>query len=219
MMFSSNYISSEAAKLCKIRLDKPSHRRSIPTHPISPHTISRMKVLGIHWTINSFARALRRDYIELISMLPRYTKVGLLPRTAAGQPYLPPGLFGNIDLPTRICTTALTHFYNDIYHLCAHWIISSPDQWTTSYYLKKDLWDYGLRRTFAHTFWVSHNHNRRQRPTPLVAPSIGNTDTPSFTGLVAKSTGAGGSNPHRLGKECRTPAAIARRAAGRGIRQ
>ena len=113
MMYSSNYISSEAAKLCKIRFDKPSHRRYIPTHPISKHTISRMKVLGIHWTINSFARALRRDYIELISMIPRYTKVGLLPRTAAGQPYLPPGLSGTIDLPTKIYTSALIHFYND----------------------------------------------------------------------------------------------------------
>ena len=139
MMYSSNCISSEAAKLCKIRFDKPSHRRYIPTHPISKHTISRMKVLGIHWTINSFARALRRDYIELISMLPRYSKVGLLPRTAAGQPYLPPGLSGTIDLLTKICTSALTHFYNDIYQLCAHWITRSPDQWTTTFYLKNCL--------------------------------------------------------------------------------
>jgi len=218
-LFCSNHISSEAAKLCKIRLDKPSHRRLIPTHPTSRHTITRMKVLGVHWTINSFARALRRDYIELISRIPRYSKIGLLPRTASGLPYLPPGLSETIDTPTQICTSALSHFYNDFYQLCAHWITRSPDQWTTTFYLKKDLWGYGLRRTFAHSFWVSHNHNRRQRPKPLVAPSIGNTDTPSPRGVVAKSTGAGGNIPHRPGKERRSPEAFARRAAERGIRQ
>ena len=218
MHFSSN-ISSEAAKLCKLRLDKPNYRRPIPTHPISPHTIARMKFFGIHWTINSFTRALKRDYIDLVSTLPRYSRVGLLPRTAAGQPYSPPGLSDHTDQPIQVCITALTHFYNDIYHLCAHWISRSSDPWTTAFYLKKDLWGYGLRRTFAHAFWVTHNHNRRHRPTPLVAPSTGNTDTPSLTGLVAKSTRAGGSKQSHKGKECRTPTAIARRAASRATRQ
>ena len=93
-------ISSEAAKLCKHRLGKPSHPRPTPTHPIAPQTVSRMKYYGIHWSLNSFIRRLKRDYIDLIAKIPRYARVGLLPRTAAGQPRLPPGHIDKIDIPT-----------------------------------------------------------------------------------------------------------------------
>ena len=121
----------------------------IPTHPIAAHTISRMKFYGIHSTMNAFIKRLRRVYIDLIPNIPRYAKVKLLPRTAAGLPILPPGLANAID-PTLIqCINALKHFYNDTYLTFSQAVIHSECPWETATYLQKDMWSDWLLRYFC----------------------------------------------------------------------
>ena len=80
----SRNISFEVAKISKRRPGKPRRPLPIPTHPIAPHTILLMKYYGIHWTLNAFIKKLKRAYIDLVGNIPRYARIRLLPRTAAG---------------------------------------------------------------------------------------------------------------------------------------
>jgi len=205
--FNTTTISSEVAKISKHRLSRPKNPSAIPTHPISARTISRMKYYGIHWTLNAFIKRLKRSYIDLIANIPRYAKVKILPRTTAGQPLLPPGLTNRSDTSLEQCVNALRHFYNDTYQTFSHAVTHSDCPWEAAKHLQKDLWSNWPLRSFTQTFWEIHNHRRKRYSFPEVAPSTGNMDTPSLTGLVAKPTRARYKTDTPIGKQCRTPAA------------
>ena len=109
-----------------------------------------MKHLGIHWTLNAFARRLRRKYIDLIANVPRDAKVRTLPRTAAGLPLLPPGLSDFSDPYLYQCTNALEMFYNDTYLTFASAVLHSERPWQSAMILQKDLWSDRFLRAFTH---------------------------------------------------------------------